>query len=305
MSIASQNMNFGDLKAFVAVAEAGSVNRAAAKLNLTQPAVTRRVQSLEAAIGAALLDRSSKPPTLTEDGRRALAYGRKVLYAIDDLTLQVGAKGVLGGDFRLGVAPGFAEAALGQPLDVITRNFPNINLRIRSDWSGELLDSLRSESLDAAFVLLTEPQLASKDVQLRSFPQDNVVIIAARRTPMPPSPSIVELGAHPWILNPRGCGFRAALQRVLDRERGHLNLCAEVQGYDIQLSLIARGVGLGLVPKARWKASPYRKDLKILEPHDFRLLVTPAIVTRTGYDRFGPVIDLLASEVESTAKKNM
>ena len=48
-------MNLGDLKAFVAVAEAGSVNRAAAKLNLTQPAVSRRVQSLEAAIGVALL----------------------------------------------------------------------------------------------------------------------------------------------------------------------------------------------------------------------------------------------------------
>ena len=104
-------MNLGDLKAFVAVAEAGSVNRAAAKLNLTQPAVTRRVQSLEAAIGVALLDRSSKPPTLTEDGRRALAYGRKVLHAIDDLSSQVGAKGVLGGEFRLGIAPGLGRSS--------------------------------------------------------------------------------------------------------------------------------------------------------------------------------------------------
>ena len=47
-------MNLGDLKAFVAVAEAGSVNRAAARLNLTQPAVSRRVQNLEAAIGVVL-----------------------------------------------------------------------------------------------------------------------------------------------------------------------------------------------------------------------------------------------------------
>jgi DNA-binding transcriptional LysR family regulator len=297
-------MNLGDVRAFVAVAEAGSVNRAAAKLNLTQPAVSRRVQSLEAAIGVALLDRSSKPPTLTEDGRRALAYGRKVLYAIDELSLQVGAKGGLRGEFRLGIAPGLADAALGQPLDAVTRIFPNLNLRITSDWSNELLESLRSDSLDAAFVLLTEPQLASKDVQLRSFPQDRVLVIAARRTPMLPSPSIVELGPHPWILNPRGCGFRAALQRALDRERGHLNLCAEVQGYDIQLSLIARGVGLGLVPKARWKASPYRKDLKILEPHDFQLFVTPAIATHTGHDRFGAVIDLLAREIESAVRKH-
>jgi hypothetical protein len=94
------------------------------------------------------------------------------------------------------------------------------------------------------------------------------------------------------------------LQRTLDQERGHLNLCAEVQGYDLQLSLIARGVGLGLVPRARWKASPYRKDLKILEPHDFRLFVTPAIVTRTGHDRFSPVTDLVASGIEKATKNN-
>src|ERR1043166_7768483 len=113
-------MNLGDLKAFVAVAEFGSINRAAAKLNLTQPAVTRRVQSLEAAIGVTLLDRSSKPPTLTEDGHKALAYGRKVLRAIDDLSSKVGAQGVLGGEFRLGVAPGLADAALSLPVDAVT-----------------------------------------------------------------------------------------------------------------------------------------------------------------------------------------
>lgn len=296
-------MNLGDLKAFVAVAEAGSVNRAAAKLNLTQPAVTRRVQSLEAAIGVALLDRSSKPPTLTENGRRALAYGRKVLHAVDDLSSQVGASKGISGEFRLGIAPGFADTALGQPLDAVTRSFPDISLRIRSGWSGELLELLHADALDAVFALLTEPQLANKEVQLRSFPQDPVVIVAARRAPMPSSPGIVELGLHPWVLNPRGCGFRAALQRTLDRERGHLNLCAEVQGYDLQLSLVARGVGLGLIPKARWKASPYRKELKIVEPHDFRLLVTPAMVTRAGPNRFGPVIDLLAGEMEEVVRR--
>ena len=190
-------MNLGDLKAFVAVAEAESVNRAAAKLNLTQPAVTRRVQSLEAAIGVALLDRSSKPPTLTEDGRRALAYGRKVLHAIDDLSSQAGAKGVLGGEFRLGIAPGLADQALGQPLDAVVRSFPNVGLRIAADWSSELLERLQSDGLDAALVLLTEPQLASREVELRSFSQDEVVVIAARRTPMPSSPAIAELGLHP------------------------------------------------------------------------------------------------------------
>ena len=48
-------MNLQDIEAFVAVAEAGSVNRAAARLNLTQPATTRRIQNFEAALGGAPL----------------------------------------------------------------------------------------------------------------------------------------------------------------------------------------------------------------------------------------------------------
>ena len=290
-------MNLGDLTAFVAVAETGSINRAAAKLNLTQPAVTRRVQSFEAAMGVPLLDRSSKPPALTEDGHQALAHGRKVLSAIEDFSAQVGFKRGLSGEFRVGIAPGFADAVLGRPLDHVMRAFPTISLRIASDWSGELLTALRSQALDAALVLLTEPQLADKDFELRAFPQEPVVVVAARQTTMRASPSLVEVGLHRWVLNPRGCGFRSALQRALDRERGHLNLGAEVQGYDLQLSLIARGVGLGLMPKSRWESSAYRKQIKIIEPRDFRLLVTPAVVTRGGHDRFRPVVELLASGI--------
>ena len=59
-------MNLQDIEAFVAVAEAGSVNRAAARLNLTQPATTRRIQNFEAAIGGApLFNRAVKPAVLT------------------------------------------------------------------------------------------------------------------------------------------------------------------------------------------------------------------------------------------------
>lgn len=297
-------MNLGDLKAFVAVAETGSINRAAAKLNLTQPAVTRRVQSLEAAIGVPLLDRSSKPPSLTEDGHQALAHGRRVLSAIEDLSLRVGSKRGLSGEFRIGIAPGFADPVLGQPLDDLMRNFPNISLRIGSGWSGELLQGLQSQALDVALVLLTEPQLADKDLELRCFPQEPVVIVAARKATIQATPSVVELGLNRWVLNPRGCGFRSALQRAIDHGRGHLNLAAEIQGYDLQLSLIARGVGIGLVPRSRWQSSPYRKEIKVIEPGDFRLSVTPAVVTRGGHDRFRSVVELLGSGIASSSKRH-
>lgn len=295
-------MNLADLKAFVAVAEAGSINRAAAKLNLTQPAVSRRVQTLEASLGVTLLDRSSKPPTLTTQGRLALDYGRKVLLAVDDLSSRV-SNGEMAGEFRLGVAPGFVEAVLGEPLDAVIRAYPNLVPRITSDWSVNLLSALQEDRLDAALVLLTEPQSHLNTGQMRMFRSDSVAVVAARPTPMPASASIVELGRHPWVLNPLGCGFRAALQRALDGGRGHLNVCAEVQGYNLQLSLIARGVGLGLIPMARLKASPLRQALRVLSVHDFHLSVTAALASGTRQDRFSSVLELLSARIEASGRK--
>jgi DNA-binding transcriptional LysR family regulator len=293
------NMNLGDLRAFVAVAETGSVNRAAAKLNLTQPAVSRRVQSLEGSLGVALLDRSSKPPRLTPEGRLALDYGRKVLLAVEDLSSHIGSKGVVAGEFRLGVAPGFAEAALGAPLDALIRAFPQLVPRITADWSGNLLTALQENRLDAALVLLAEAQSCRAEGQLRTFRSDRVVVVAARRAPLAASPSILELGQHPWVLNPMGCGFRAALQRALDAAGGHLNVCAEVQSYDLQLSLIARGIGLGLIPMARLKASSLKRELSVLSPRDFRLSVTPALATGARHDRLSSALELLVNKLEA------
>jgi DNA-binding transcriptional LysR family regulator len=77
-------VEFDDIRAFVAVAEARSVSRAARELYLTQPAVTRRVQRLERALGVALCDRRRRPFALTEAGP-VLERCRRVLHAVRDI----------------------------------------------------------------------------------------------------------------------------------------------------------------------------------------------------------------------------
>ena len=79
-------MNLQDIEAFVAVAETGSVSRAAARLNLTQPATTRRIQSFEAVVGEGLLfNRTVKPAVLTTLGNHVLEHCRRVLTAVAEL----------------------------------------------------------------------------------------------------------------------------------------------------------------------------------------------------------------------------
>jgi len=109
-------MTLQEIEAFVALAETGSVNRAALRLHLTQPATTRRVQNFEAAMGgSALLDRSVKPPALTPAGRQALESCRRVLKAVRDLQACGSEAGEPAGELRIGIAHGLGGMVLGSP----------------------------------------------------------------------------------------------------------------------------------------------------------------------------------------------
>src|SRR5438445_13199582 len=109
-------MNLQDIEAFVAVAEAGSVNRAALRLNLTQPATTRRIQNFEAAIGGApLFNRAVKPAALTSLGTHVLERCRRVLTAVAELEACTAKAADPAGDLQAGVAHGLGQVLLNWP----------------------------------------------------------------------------------------------------------------------------------------------------------------------------------------------
>lgn len=281
-------MNLGDLAAFVAVAETGSINRAARRLNLTQPATTRRVQNFEAAMGGAvLLNRAARPPVLTPAGRQALEHCRRVLKAVADLA--GGSDAVAMGELRIGLAPGLTEMALSAPVDDLRQGFPQLALRVTTQWTGALIEGVRSGGLDCALGLLVEQQVLPPTVQAVVLGIEDIVVVAPRS--LRAARSLADLAGQCWVLNPPGCGYRAALQRACDRQGLGLDIAAEVAGRALQLSLIARGMGLGLVPRRQVAASPERRALKILAPEDFRIEATVALL-------HGPALGLLAPAVE-------
>jgi len=77
-----------EIRTFIALAESGSLQRAAERLNLTPSAVTRQVQRLEAALKTSLLDRRVKPGRITREGRAVIDGGRHMLRIMNDLKAQ-------------------------------------------------------------------------------------------------------------------------------------------------------------------------------------------------------------------------
>jgi DNA-binding transcriptional LysR family regulator len=302
-------MNLQDIQAFVAFAETGSVNRAAVRLNLTQPATTRRIQHFEAAIGdAPLLNRAVKPPVLTSLGSHALEHCRRVLTAVAELEACTTKGAAPAGDLRAGVAHGLGEMALTTPLDALRKMFPRIRLQVSSNWTTNLIEDVRSGALDCAVGLLTGAHTVPAELARVSLGSEQVVVVAASKaqTKRGRKPWLLrDLAGEGWFLNPPGCGCRAALVRAFDRLHLPIRIAAEIFGEDLQLSLLAHSGGLGLVPRRQFEHSPHRHKLQILKVRDFALPTIVTLIRKATPGRFDPAIEVLVSELKIKLMKRL
>jgi len=296
-------MNLQDIEAFVAVAETGSVNRAAARLNLTQPATTRRIQNFEMAIGEApLFNRAVKPAVLTALGNHVLEHCRRVLTAVAELESCSTNAADPAGDLKAGIAHGLGEIVLTTPLDALRRMFPRIRLRISSNWSAGLIEDVRNGSLDCAIGLLTDAHTLPPGLTGVALGAEQVVIVGPAKSSVKRRGDryrLRDLSGQGWFLNPPGCGCRAALIKFFDRLQLPIHIAAEVFGEDLQLSLLAQSGGLGLVPRRQFEQSPHRRALRILDVLDFSLPAVVTLIRSVAPGRFDPAIALLTDELRA------
>jgi DNA-binding transcriptional LysR family regulator len=258
-------MEFEDIRTFVAIADTGSISHAARELYLTQPAVTRRLQRLETSLGTTLLDRRRRPFVLTQNGRSVLERCRRVLSSVHDVQAASVAGGVPAGELRIGVAHALTEITLTDPLDRVRSTFPRVNLRLTTGWSRGLLAQVRSAALDAAIVLLPQGEDLPSAVRATQIAAEQLLVVQSRLTKSPRIRELRELQGASWILNPEGCGARAALERALLRANVNMTVTLETYNYDLQLQLVAKNRGFSLVPSRVLNRSRLRSRVTALE----------------------------------------
>ena len=268
-------MEFDDVRAFVAVANLGSVSLAARDLNVTQSAVTRRLQRLETSLGTSLLDRRTRPVTLTGAGQATLERCRRLLNDVREVRAAALNGGLLQGEFRVGVAHALTEFTLTEPVGEIRRKFPNLVLRLSTGWSREILERARSGALDAAVILLAEGESLPVEVIGTQIAKERLVVVASRQHGFRRVGKIQELARAEWILNPEGCAARAGLRRALLQADIDMNVAVEAYNYELQLALVAQNRGLSLVPERILDRSRQRSRLRVLRVPglEFPLLV--------------------------------
>ena len=254
------NAHVEDIRTFVAVADAGAVSTAARELHLTQSAVSRRVQRLEQAIGVHLVNRRHRPFALTAEGVRALESCRRMLAAAAELRDTASPTPGTAGNLALGVAHALTELVLVEPMETLGQSWPNVRWQVSTAWSQDLLERVKAGALDAACVLLPDGQPLPHGLTGRVLASEELVIIAPRawadRLTTP-----AQVARCGWVLNPEGCAARAWLRRTLGRRDVPFQVRVDAYSYELQMALVARRRGLGLVPRRLLARSASRHRL--------------------------------------------
>ncbi|HEY1890791.1 MAG TPA: LysR family transcriptional regulator [Steroidobacteraceae bacterium] len=265
-----------DINAFVEFAEAGSVARAADRLCRTPSAVTRQIQRLEASLGATLLNRTVKPPRLTPLGARVLEQARELLARAEALKAITSSVTEPSGLLRVGVSHALADGTLAGPVGMLRQRFPKVRLRLLSELTGNLFERLLKGELDVAAVLLPEGQPAPFPLQTKVISTDRMLIVQPKAHGRKSTWS--QLDGKSWVLNPPGCTLRAALLDTMRKAGVSATVSAEVHNMHLQLSLIASGYGLGLLPERFIRREGSKLAVRTVAPKGFDLRMAIAVV---------------------------
>jgi LysR family transcriptional regulator, benzoate and cis,cis-muconate-responsive activator of ben and cat genes len=192
-------MELRHLRYFVGVAEEENVSRAALKLHVSQPALSRQIRDLEDELGFPLLERSAKSVRLTEAGRKFLGEARAVLQRAEDA---VGAARsiVNGGELHVGYAPSLTARILPQTLRAFHGESPNVRVRLHDFSTEEMLAGLREGKLQIAFVVRLTPAML-RGLQWEELARDPICLAVApkHRLATRRSVTLAEVAREPLI----------------------------------------------------------------------------------------------------------
>lgn len=237
------------LRAFAVVAEENNISRAAQRLFISQPPLSRHMRQLEAQLGVTLFQRHSKGLILTDAGREVLEIIRPML-ALQARTLaalsQLSAHSPQ--PLRLGLTTAFEQgifAAVESALSKHTRT-----LHITRHASPALAQQVRKGKLDAALVALP---LNTEGLHLHPLPYQEPLIAALPASwPEAASPALTlrALNHRPlfWFKRERNPDFFDYTRRIFDRAGYSPAYVEEPAEHDVLLARIARGEGMILLP---------------------------------------------------------
>ncbi|MEJ2890056.1 LysR family transcriptional regulator [Actinomycetospora aeridis] len=197
------------LRAFVALADAGSVRGAAAALVVTESTVSAAVRALADEVGVALIERDGRGVRLSPAGARYADYARRILGLLDEATTAArGEADPEHGHVRLGAVTTAGEHLLPALLASFRARHPHVDVGVEVSPSAAVWSMLRHHELD---VVVAGSPPGDLDARIRALRDNTLTVVGT-----PDTAAAFDPATATWLLRERGSGIRATLTALLE-----------------------------------------------------------------------------------------
>ncbi len=241
-------MELHQLRYFVAIADLGSMSRAALLCRVAQPSISQQIQKLERELRCPLFERLGRRLQLTDAGRSLLPKARAILEQIEGIPQTLGDEDGAGhGRLVIGAIPTLAPYLLPQVIQQFAVSFPAAQLFVREDLTERLLDAVLDGELDFA---ITSTPIQREGLRASIFAYDRFVIAVAHDHALAgrESVSLAELVSLPTILLDELHCLGRQIGEVCRAMSTNSRVVCQASQLDLLLRMVEIGLGVAIVP---------------------------------------------------------
>lgn len=278
-------MELRHLRCFVALAEELHFTRAAERLHIEQPPLSRAIKELEDDLGVVLFERNRRGTVLTEAGARFLQDVRRVFAVLKQAQENVQAVAAgLSGSLRIAVSDGAIDPRLSALLARCREEEPEIEIRLSEVPLADQLRGLRSGDFSIGFAHTAE---VGDGIVTEPLWHDPLAVAVPARHPLLSHKAVPlhQLAIYPLVLcDPQVCeGYYRELARLLRPLERPPDVAEHVSSLDMMLTLVGAGYGVGFITETRIAAS-LRPDVVIRPLAMDSAVITTYLLRPAGKD---------------------
>ncbi|HSD96268.1 MAG TPA: LysR family transcriptional regulator [Sulfuricaulis sp.] len=243
-------MDISALQAFIAVAESGSFSRAAERIFLTQPAISKRIAALEQDIGARLFDRVGRKIHLTPAGEALLLRTRAVLSELEDIKRDItNLSGTIAGELSVATSHHIGLHRLPGPLKRFHETYTQVRLNLHFMDSEKACNAVARGELELAVVTL--PPSADPPLRAEKIWDDPLDIVVGRSHPLAQAKRVqaAMLLDYPAILPGIGTYTREIILNSFGPLRDRIQVGMATNYLEVLKMLAAIGLGWSALPR--------------------------------------------------------
>ncbi len=275
------NLEISELQAFIAVAEKSSFKAAAEGLFISQPALSRRIEKLEAGLQTRLLERTTRRVSLTDDGRLFLAHAEAVIEELE-MAMQGLAERTVMRNEHLTVAcvPSVANHLLPKVLKEFAASHPAVRVKIIDESARDVLDSVVAGVADFGVNFIGTQEA---DIDFKAIHSERYVLVARSDHRLACEQSVTwgALAGEILVSVSQSSGNRMLIDNALARVAQGPRIQYEINHVTGAISLVAAGLGIAVLPGLAIAGDllPSLVSIPLREPEITRTL---GLITRKG-----------------------